>query len=82
MNEAIGMTREAVIEDLAEYFVRGYTDVSDLDTFVKNVLTLGWNHKPYDKMTNEELLAEWNEMVNDDGEYPITIVESTYPWEV
>lgn len=71
----IPMTREAVMEDLAEYFVRGYTDVSDLDTFVKNVLTLGWNHKPYDKMTNEELLAEWDETVNEYGEYQIFITD-------
>lgn len=75
MNETLAITREDVIEELAEQFIRGYTDVAELDTFVKGVLLFGWNYKPYYEMTNAELLAEWDYAVNDDGEYPITIVE-------
>lgn len=77
MNETLAMTREAVIEDLAEHYVRCFMDTTDdLDAFVKGVLICGWEHTPYNKMTDEQLLAEWNEMVNYDGEYPIAIIDN------
>lgn len=76
MNETLAMTREAVIEDLAEHYVRGFMDTDELDAFVKSVLIRGWNHTPYNKMTDGQLLAEWNETINNDGEYPIAIIDN------
>ena len=75
MSEAIGMTREEIIEKLAEHYVRGFTDTDSLDAFVKNVVVFGWPHKPYKDMDNFELFAEWEEAINFDGEYPIFMTD-------
>lgn len=75
MSEAVGMTREEVMEKLAEHYIRGFTDTDSLDTFVKGVLKLGWHYKPYYEMTNEELVAEWDETVNEYGECQIFITD-------
>ena len=67
------MTREEIIDVLTRDYICSFTDTDELDTFVKNVLTFGWGYKPYNEMTDEELLAEWDKEINHDGELPVSI---------
>ena len=74
MVETVLMPREDVIEELAECYVCDFMNADEFNPFVKGVLICGWKHTPYNKMTNTQLLAEWNKYINCDGDYPITIV--------
>ena len=68
------MTRDRVIFELARDFANSMQQF-DVYNFLHMVASFGSPFKPFSELTNDELLEYWNEHINDDGNYPITIVD-------
>ena len=59
------MTRDQMIEDLADREMDLIFEAG-IEPFVKNVLIYGSSRKPYDQMTDEEVIAEYQEVFLED----------------
>lgn len=64
------MNREAIIDQIIEAYMNGIY-LCDPDTWIENVLRNGREDKPFNKMTDEELMAAhrvWCEWAYEEGE--------------